>query len=251
MRIPRFYQDQPLRAGSTIELDTAAMRHSIGVLRLKPDDSLILFNGDGRDYSGKLTAISKKQASVYIEASHAVDNESPLQSHLALGIAKGERMDYAIQKAVELGINHLTPLQTERCVVQLDDRREQKRRLHWQGIIRSACEQSGRAVLPKLDPVTAYQTFLETPLAGQHMILDPRSEQDLSDCNRPQPLVLMIGPEGGFSEAERKLAYQHDAIGVRLGPRILRTETAVVAGLTAAQTLWGDLDQAPSQGQND
>ncbi|MFP3872915.1 MAG: 16S rRNA (uracil(1498)-N(3))-methyltransferase [Thiohalophilus sp.] len=246
MRIPRFYQDQPLRTGITIELDETAMRHSLGVLRLKPDDRLILFNGDGKDYTGKLTAISKKQASVSIEASYSVDNESPLYSHLALGIAKGERMDYAIQKAVELGINRLTPLQTERCVVQLDDRREQKRRSHWQGIIRSACEQCGRAVLPELDPVTAYPAFLEAPLDGQRMILDPRSDQTLSQCNRPPQLILMIGPEGGFSAAERKLAYQHDTLGIRLGPRILRTETAVVAGLTAAQTLWGDLDQPTS-----
>lgn len=244
MRIPRLYQDCPLAVGASIELDETAIRHAIQVLRLKPDDRLILFNGDGHDYPARLTAISKKQATARIENATLADNESPLQTHLALGIARGERMDYALQKAVELGINRLTPLLTERCVVQLDEKREQKRRQHWQGIIRGACEQSGRARLPQLDPVMSYSEFLDTPLTGQRMILDPRSDRSLSDCTRPQQLILMIGPEGGFTQSEREMAYQHDATGIRLGPRILRTETAVVAGLTAAQTLWGDLDRA-------
>ncbi|MDR9436536.1 MAG: 16S rRNA (uracil(1498)-N(3))-methyltransferase [Thiohalophilus sp.] len=246
MRIPRLYQNCPLAVGANVELDETAIRHGIQVLRLKPDDMLILFNGDGHDYQARLTAISKKQATATIENITATDNESPLHTHLALGIAKGERMDYALQKAVELGINRLTPLVTERCVVQLDEKREQKRRQHWQGIIRGACEQSGRARLPQLDDVMRYADFLELTLTGQRMILDPRSQQTLSQCARPQQLILMIGPEGGFTEAEREQAYQHDAIGIRLGPRILRTETAVVAGLTAAQTLWGDLDQSTS-----
>ncbi|MDY6978488.1 MAG: 16S rRNA (uracil(1498)-N(3))-methyltransferase [Pseudomonadota bacterium] len=244
MRIPRLYQDCPLAVGASIELDETAVRHAIQVLRLKPDDRLILFNGDGHNYPARLTAISKKQATARIEDATAADNESPLQTHLALGIAKGERMDYALQKAVELGINRLTPLLTKRCVVQLDEKREQKRRQHWQGIIRGACEQSGRARLPQLDPVMSYSEFLDTPLTGQRMILDPRSDRSLSDCTRPQQLILMIGPEGGFTQTEREMAYQHDATGIRLGPRILRTETAVVAGLTAAQALWGDLDRA-------
>ena len=134
-------------------------------------------------------------------------------------------MDYAIQKAVELGINRITPLLTERCVVQLDSKREAKRLQHWAGIIQSACEQCGRAVLPELDTVIEYASFLSEPLDAQRLILDP---------------------EGGFSKAERELAYQHDAIGVQLGPRILRTETAVVASLSAMQTLWGDLDRITS-----
>ncbi len=244
MRIPRLYQDCPLAVGASVDLDETAVRHGIQVLRLKPDDTVILFNGDGHDYPARLIAISKKQATARIENAIAADNESPLPTHLALGITKGERMDYALQKAVELGINRLTPLVTERCVVQLDAKREQKRRQHWQGVIRGACEQSGRARLPQLDDVMRYADFLELPLPGQRMILDPRSNQTLSQCTRPQQLILMIGPEGGFTQTERELAYQHDAIGIRLGPRVLRTETAVVAGLTAAQTLWGDLDRA-------
>jgi len=242
MRIPRLYLDRPLAVGDTVELDETAVRHGIQVLRLKPDDRLILFNGDGHDYLASLTVIAKKRATACIIQAQAISNESPMYTHLALGIAKGERMDYALQKAVELGINRLTPLQTERCVVQLDDKREQKRRQHWQGVIQGACEQSGRARLPQLDSLILYSDFLASPLPGQRMILDPRSNQHLSQCSPPAKLILMIGPEGGFSEAERELAYQHDAIGVQLGPRILRTETAVVAGLTAAQTLWGDLD---------
>ncbi|MFO8025277.1 16S rRNA (uracil(1498)-N(3))-methyltransferase [Thiohalophilus sp.] len=243
MRIPRLYQDFPLAVGVNVELDETAIRHGIQVLRLKPDDTVILFNGDGHDYLGRLTVVSKNHATATIESAIALDNESSLPTQLALGIAKGERMDYALQKAVELGINRLTPLVTERCVVQLDAKREQKRRQHWQGIIRGACEQSGRARLPQLDDVTRYADFLELALPGQRMILDPRSQQTLSQCARPQQLILMIGPEGGFTQTERAQAYQHDAVGVRLGPRILRTETAVVAGLTAVQTLWGDLNK--------
>ncbi|MDZ7661857.1 16S rRNA (uracil(1498)-N(3))-methyltransferase [Thiohalophilus sp.] len=246
MRIPRLYQDYPLAVGTSVQLDETATRHGIQVLRLKPDDRVTLFNGDGHDYQARLTAISKKQATATIENATVVNNESPLHTHLALGIAKGERMDYALQKAVELGINRLTPLVTERCVVQLDEKREQKRRQHWQGVIRGACEQSGRARLPQLDTVIAYTDFLVAPVAGQRMILDPRSDRTLSQCPQPQDLILMIGPEGGFTRTERELAYQHDAIGIRLGPRILRTETAVVAGLTAAQTLWGDLNYSSS-----
>lgn len=246
MRVPRFYQDQPMAIGKNIELDEAALRHGIQVLRLKVDDELILFNGDGHDYHARLTSVAKKQATVRIESVKRIDNESPLITHLALGIAKGERMDYALQKAVELGVQRFTPLLTEHCVVHLDDKREAKRRHHWLGVIQGACEQSGRARLPQLEPVTRYQDFLTLPLSGQRMILDPRSQITLSECPAPRELVLMIGPEGGFSDQERQQAYQHDALGVRLGPRILRTETAVVAGLTAVQTLWGDLDRSTS-----
>ena len=241
MRIARFYQDRPLGLGEEVELDDNARRHAVQVLRLRPDDPLVLFNGDGKDYSARVTHIDKKQARVVIETLTAVENETTLPVHLALGIAKGERMDYAIQKSVELGINRLTPLLTQRCVVQLDQKREQKRRQHWLGVIQGACEQSGRARLPKLDNVTPLEIFLSRECQGQRLILDPRSNLTLSQCDRPEALVLMIGPEGGFSEEERELAYQHGATGVRLGPRILRTETAVVAGLSAAQTLWGDI----------
>lgn len=243
MRVPRFYQDQPLAVGQQVDLDDVALRHAVQVLRLKPDDPLILFNGNGHDYHARLISVVKKQATVIIEEQQTVDNESPLFTHLALGIAKGERMDYALQKAVELGVQRFTPLLTERCVVQLDAKREAKRLQHWQGVIRGACEQSGRARLPQLDSVISYANFLAEDLPGQRMILDPRNDSSLSDCSPPEQLVLMIGPEGGFSEQEREAAYQHNAVGIHLGPRILRTETAVVTGLSAVQTLWGDLDK--------
>lgn len=243
MRIPRIFQDQPLAVGNIVQLNEAGIHHVINVLRLKPDAELILFNGDGHDYPCQLLETSKKQARVQIQDCLPVDIESPLVTHLALGISKGDRMDYAIQKSVELGVNRITPLITERSIVQLDSKRESKRLLHWQGVIQGACEQCGRAVLPKLDTVMHYEQFLAEPLDGQRMILDPRSSMNLSRCERPQVLILMIGPEGGFSKTERNLAYQHNAVGVQLGPRVLRTETAVVAGLSTVQTLWGDLDR--------
>ncbi len=243
MRIPRIFQDQPLAAGNTVYLDETGIHHIINVLRLKPDAELILFNGDGHDYPCRLLETSRKEARVRIQDCLSVDRESPLVTHLALGISKGERMDYAIQKSVELGVNRITPLITERCVVRLDSKRESKRLLHWQGVIQGACEQCGRAILPKLHTVIRYEQFLADPLEGQKMILDPRSSTNLSLCEKPQVLILMIGPEGGFSKTERELAYQHNTLGVQLGPRVMRTETAVVAGLTAVQTLWGDLDK--------
>ena len=242
MRIPRFYQDRPLTVGDQIELDESGHRHAVQVLRLKPDDHLILFNGDGHDYPARVIAINKKQATIEIESDIRITNESPLYTHLALGVAKGERMDFAIQKAVELGVNRLTPLLTDRCVVRLEPKREEKRRQHWLGILRGACEQSGRARLPQLDGVMSFQDFLASPIPGQLFILDPRSDLRLSQCSKPESTVLMIGPEGGFTEAERKQAYQHGASGIQLGPRVLRTETAVITGLTAVQTLWGDLN---------
>jgi 16S rRNA (uracil1498-N3)-methyltransferase len=243
MRTIRIYQNQPLVVGKTLQLDEGGVRHVVNVLRLKPDSELVLFNGDGHDYIGRLLDTSKKHATVQIEACQKIDRESTLHTHLALGIAKGERMDYAMQKAVELGVSRLTPLLSERCVVQLDTEREIKRLQHWQGVIQSASEQSGRTILPQLDPIMRFDNFLDEPADGQRMILDPGSTMHLSQCDRPQQLILMIGPEGGFTSSERDLAYQQGAVGIQLGPRILRTETAVVAGLTAVQTLWGDLDR--------
>ena len=161
MRIPRIYQALPLASDNTIELDETAVRHTIQVLRLKPGAPLIIFNGEGGEYEATLETVNKKQASVRLGRYIEKQTESSLHTHLALGISKGDRMDYAIQKAVELGVSEITPLITERCVVQLDNKREQKRLQHWQGIIRSACEQCGRNSLPILNPVSRFQDWLQ------------------------------------------------------------------------------------------
>jgi 16S rRNA (uracil1498-N3)-methyltransferase len=163
-----------------------------------------------------------------------------LNIHLGLGISKGDRMDYAIQKAVELGVNEITPVITERTIVRLDEKRQSKKLEHWQGIIISACEQCGRSVLPVLNPVSRIDTWLQHSSACK-LIFDPFSSQSLSGLEQQTHASILIGPEGGLSEEELTKSIAQDFTPVRLGPRVLRTETAVVAACSALQILWGDL----------
>jgi 16S rRNA (uracil1498-N3)-methyltransferase len=242
MRIPRIYQSQPLNSGNTIELDNNALRHVVQVLRLKAGHPLILFNGDGGEFEAQLVKVEKRQAIVQIGRFHDVSRESSLITHLGLGISKGERMDFALQKAVELGVSEITPLFTEHCVVQLTASRVVKKQEHWQAVMISACEQSGRNTIPVLNATATFTDWLSTIQTPTRLILDPQANTGLSTITLPKPeVVLTVGPEGGFSEAEIKQARRAEFIGVSLGPRVLRTESAAVASLTAVQCLWGDL----------
>ncbi len=203
---------------------------------------LIVFNGEGGEYTAVISRVEKQCVEVSVHDFHDVSRESPLGVQLAMGISKGERMDYSIQKAVELGVTHLSPLMLERSVVRLDDKREAKRLQHWQGIILSACEQCGRNTIPTLDPVQALQEFLQQPSNATRLVLTHKTHEDLGQVlHAPTELALLIGPEGGLAEMEVEQAIKAGFRGVSLGPRILRTETATVAALTAVQTLWGDL----------
>lgn len=243
MRIPRIYLNTSLNSGISIELDERAFQHTVKVLRLREADEIILFNGHGDEYSATLQQVTKKHARAQVNERIENNTESSLSIQLALGISKGERMDFAIQKAVELGVTDIIPLYTERCVVNLDSKREAKRLEHWQGVIISACEQSGRDVLPALHtPIDIRKNFSALPDNELKLTLSPYAEQTLKQINKPDKNVLiLIGPEGGLSEQEVELAVQQGFVAVRMGPRILRTETAALTAVSTIQMLWGDL----------
>jgi len=242
MRIPRIYLSQPLHSGNEIELDSNALRHVAQVLRLKAGHPLILFNGQGGEFEAKLVKVEKRQAIAQIGRFHDVSRESNLVTHLGLGISKGERMDFALQKAVELGVSEITPLFTEHCVIQLTGSRVVKKQAHWQAVMISACEQSGRNTIPVLNASTTFTDWLASIQTATRLILDPQADTGLSTITLPPAeIALTVGPEGGFSEAEIKQAGDTGFIGVSLGPRVLRTESAAVASLTAVQCMWGDL----------
>lgn len=244
MRIPRIYIPSELNSHTEIELTDRARQHVIQVLRLKTGAALMVFNGNGHEYHAKLILAEKRRAIIKTTEQQTPHCESPLAIHLGLGISKGERMDYAIQKAVELGVKEITPLFTAHCVVQLDQKRTQKRLLHWQGVIQSACEQCGRTRLPQLNAPQSFSQWLEMDIShSTALILEPSASRQLQDhTNTPSCVHLLIGPEGGFNAEEIQAAEQSGYKSLRLGPRILRTETAVVAGLSALQTRWGDLN---------
>jgi 16S rRNA (uracil1498-N3)-methyltransferase len=242
MRIPRIYLPQSLVSDNDVELDASALRHVVQVLRLKPGHPLILFNGEGGEYMAELISVERRRATAHIGGFQDISRESKLFTHVGLEISKGERMDFALQKAVELGVSEITPLFTEYCVVQLDDRRALKKQEHWQAVIISACEQSGRNALPILNPSQAFSQWLNTPQKITKLILDPAASTTLSTVKlNTAEVTLAIGPEGGFSQPEIKQAIENGFMGVTLGPRVLRTESAAIASLAAIQTLWGDL----------
>lgn len=241
MRIPRIFIDQPLHAGHDVELRDQAYNHIARVLRLKAGASIMLFNGDGRQYPARLTALDRKQGRAAIEQPLARDVESPLSITLGQCISKGERMDYAIQKSVELGVHTIVPLFSERCNVQLNNERLDKKHHHWRAVAISACEQCGRNRLPAIAPAQPLTGWIATVDVATKLVLDPTG-QPLAD-QRPPPdgsVAVLIGPEGGLGDEEIRAAQHHGFNALRLGPRVLRTETAAVATLSAVQTLWGD-----------
>ncbi len=239
--MPRVYVDARLRAEAEVLLGEDAAAHLARVLRLRAGDPVTLFNGDGRDYAGRLVALAKRDARVAVEAVSDAEPEPTLAIELAVGVSRGERMDLVIQKAVELGVSAILPLITERSVVRLDDERADRRHAHWHGVLVAACEQSGRRRLPALHPAVAWRAWT-LPVEGTRLVLDPGAAATLPMLSRPEASVtLLVGPEGGLAEAERARAARAGFTPVRLGPRILRTETAPLAALAALQVLWGDM----------
>lgn len=240
MRVSRLYVNAPLNVGSRVELDDDAAHYVRSVLRLKQDQHIVLFNGGGGEYVSRFSEVSRKCVRVEIESFTQRDVESPLQVHLGMGISRGDRMDWAVQKAVELGVAKLTPLLTERCVTKLNDEKKTQRLQHWQHIVQHAAEQSGRTRLPEMNDIIDISDWLNQQ-QGLRVFLDPYAEYSLADLQpQNQRVTLLSGPEGGFSEQERQLAKAAGFIPVRMGARILRTETAVLSALAAVQTLWGD-----------
>lgn len=226
-------------------LPSDAGKHVARVLRLKAGDALNVFDGLGAEYSAIVESVRGTEVSVCVGERLNEIRESPLSVTLAQGLSRGARMDYAIQKAVELGVTTIQPLATQRSVVRLDDNKAAKRLAHWQQVAASACEQSGRSRVPPVAALAELEPWLakSDPGHGPRFVLDPSAPEGLGAQPAPgsQPVTLLIGPEGGLSDAELMLAEQHGFARVRLGPRVLRTETAAVAALTALQTLWGDL----------
>lgn len=238
----RVFLPQPLAAGSEIALSEEAFRHLVQVLRMREGEGFVAFNGEGGEYRATLTQVGKRNAGARMEAFDAVDRESPRPLHLAQCVSKGDRMDYTLQKAVELGVSDIQPLLSSRSVVRMDGERWEKKLDHWRGVIVSACEQSGRTRIPQLHAVQALTVWLDAGGgAGERLTLDPLASHGLREMSEPQGAVtLLVGPEGGLSEAELDAARRAGYVGVRLGPRVLRTETAGVAALAAIQALWGD-----------
>ncbi len=242
MRIPRIYTDSPLGEGSHAELDENAAQHVGRVLRMQAGQELRLFNGDGQDYPATITEAGKKRVEVLVGAPEPNHTESPLQIILGQTLSKGDRMDYAVQKAVEMGVTCIVPLTTERCEIKLKGDREDKRLRHWQSVAISAAEQCGRAKVPEILPVMTVEQWLErTRNCDLRLVLHHRTAKSLESINKPSSIALMIGPEGGLTAEEIAQAENEGFLPVALGPRVLRTETAPVAAMALCQWLWGDI----------
>ena len=244
MALTRLFVSENILSGAELALDGEKARYIGRVLRLRPGDHLAVFNGKDGEFAANVLSISKNTAVVQVDAHIDTATESPLKVHLVQGISRGERMDFVIQKATELGVKRISPVLTEHGVVKLDARRTTKRRNHWQKVAESACEQSGRIRPPLIDePVSLNSWFgAKTAEADIDLILQPRAAMSLTSITAPNTKVcLLIGPEGGFSDSEYEDATIAKFKAVSLGPRVLRTETAAIAALTVAQSLWGDL----------
>lgn len=244
MRIPRIYHAQPLKGQAKVGLSPAAAKHLSTVLRLKTGARIVLFDGSGFEFEAVLEKADKRHALAIISRMHGPAVESPLRVTLAQAVSRGERMDYTLQKAVELGVASIIPVLTERSVVRLDENSALRKQQHWQQVVISACEQSGRVHVPQVQlPVTLY-TFLATQQQSSlKLLLDPQEDMTVSLLPKPpnNDVLLLVGPEGGLDEAERAAAKTAGFQGMQLGPRILRTETAALVALSLLQGLWGDL----------
>ncbi|MBU1263146.1 MAG: 16S rRNA (uracil(1498)-N(3))-methyltransferase [Gammaproteobacteria bacterium] len=241
MSAPRFYLDQPLAPGARFSLPPGPARHAARALRLAVDDTIILFNGRGGEFAARIERINKDEVAVGVTEFAAVERESRLRVMLAQGISSGERMDYTLQKAVELGVAAIQPIAARRSVVKLAGERADRRVAHWQGVVASACEQCGRNQVPVVAPPLPLAHWLGQRPGGRLLFLSPLAEARLADLQQPEGQDwLVAGPEGGFEADEIAALHTTGAIPVRLGPRVLRTETAALAALAAMQTLWGD-----------
>lgn len=244
MAIPRIYQPVSLQPRSELQLDSNAAHHVFRVLRMQAGEQVLLFNSQAEgDYHAVIQRIDKKGVWVQVGEFIPAKREAEVDIYLAQGIARGEKMDMIIQKAVELGVKKIFPLITERCNVRLTGEREEKRLAHWQGVVISACEQSGRNQLPSISPPADYADWLSQAKAEACFILSPHTLTKMPPAGEkaPRSIIVLVGPEGGFSENEVQLAIDHGFTSLNLGPRILRTETASLAALTVMQYAYGDM----------
>ncbi|MCH9769513.1 MAG: 16S rRNA (uracil(1498)-N(3))-methyltransferase [Gammaproteobacteria bacterium] len=241
MQIPRIYCPQALSLNTSIQLDADSARRLSQVLRLKKGATVILFNGDGSDYTAQIIEINKSNTMLEVKQQATLHTESRLKLHLGQGISRGERMDFCVQKSVELGATSITPLFTEYCQVKLTGARLEKRLQHWQGIAKHAAEQSARANVPTIHkPVLLEDWFGQA--AGLKLICEPTAAATLTGLQQiPSEISLLVGPEGGFSDAEIQAAITASFQAIKFGPRILRTESAAMVAMSLLQYRWGDL----------
>jgi len=240
--MPRFYLDQPLELGMRCELPDEVSHH-IAVLRLKPGDTVTLFNGHGGEFTASLAQIEKRRSVAHIKTFNARESEPGHALTLAQALPEGSKMDWVIEKAVELGVTAIQPLMAARSVVRLNDERAVKKLAHWRSIVVAAAAQCGRNRLPSVAMPQAFSSWIDLHDLHPRILLSPRGQQSLTDWARhrpPQAVTLIIGPEGGLSEAEEQTAISHGAICLSMGSRVLRTETAGITAVAALHALWGE-----------
>ena len=238
--VPRFFAPVPLSSGAEIELPERAARHC-AVLRLRRGDAIVLFNGEGEEFSAELTQVSRGDARARVTSRQKPERESPLAIALAQCVSSGDRMDTTLQKSTELGVSRIVPIASERSVVRLSGDRADRRVAHWRLVVVAACEQCGRNHLPEVEGITDLAVFLgEEAGDGLRLLLSPDANRNLKQLPLPRRVTLLVGPEGGLTPDERQRAERSGFIPIRFGPRILRTETAPLAAIAAMQALWGD-----------
>lgn len=241
--MPRFYCAQPLSIGASLTLPDH-LAHHVQVLRLVAGNHVMLFNGEGGEFTATINRIEKKRVEVEIKAFSPREVELPYAVTLAQALPEASKLDWIIEKAVELGATTIQPLAARRCVVKLSAERAEKKLAHWQGIVVAASEQSGRNRLAHVAEVMDFNRWIVQQDMHRRLLLTPRAEQSLSDWARhqpPQAVTLLVGPEGGFTDEEENDAVRNGALALSMGPRVLRTETAALAALAALNATWGEL----------
>jgi 16S rRNA (uracil1498-N3)-methyltransferase len=246
MRLTRVYSAAPLASGLVLALEGNAADHVARVMRLRPGAAISVFDGRGGEYAAELLAVDRRAVRIAVGAHRPLERESPLELSLVQGISRGERMDLVVQKATELGVTRIVPYEAERSVVRLDAPGRARRLAHWQAVAAGACEQCGRNRLPRIDEPCGLEAALASVAGAElRMLLDPLAAAAASSLlfARPPSVAILIGPEGGLAHGERALALQAGFVAGRLGPRVLRTETAAITALATVQAIAGDLSQ--------
>jgi 16S rRNA (uracil1498-N3)-methyltransferase len=241
MRVPRIYTGQVLQAETDIDLEPGPSQHVARALRMQAGDELVLFDGDGGEYPATIIAVEKRMVAVRCHQHRPREVESALSIHLGIAVSRGDRMDWVVQKATELGVADISPLDTERTEVKLPATRAEKKLGHWRRIAISACEQCGRNRLPAIHPVMDLQSWLGAARAEKKYVLHHRTGDHIDTRARPRSVALLIGPEGGLGDREIEAAEKAGFQALGLGPRVLRTETAPLAALAIIQSRWGDM----------
>lgn len=240
LRVPRFFAAMKLSSETEIELPERAARHC-AVLRLRRGDEVVVFNGEGGEFSAELTRVSRDEVRARLISKQDVERESPLAITLAQCLSSTDRMDITLQKSTELGVSRIVPLASQRSVVKLSSERAGKRVAHWRNVLVAACEQCGRNRVPKVDAIADLADFLGVPGGdGVRVLLAPDASRDLKSLEPSNTVTLLVGPEGGLAPEERRQAEASGFVPIRFGPRVLRTETAPLAAIAAMQALWGD-----------